>query len=192
MGIRSSEPWTHSKGGGGRPGGDGTAARRLSGRLSTSRGETASEEEAGVTAGRSIHGSQREPRRGAAEARARGRSTRGAAWRRRRHGSARRRWVSAGSIRRSARSSDPCDGRGEGGARGRAGAGLKAGDRTGTLVQRAILDHPRTDDEGVSSRDIDRDRDRDREEKRRDRDRDRKEIEIEKRREEKRNDWECC
>jgi len=159
MGIRSSEPWTHNKGGGGRPGGDGTAARRLSGRMSTSRGEPASEEEAGGTARRSIHGSRREPRRGAAEAGARGRSTRGVAWRRRRgstvveagtggHGSARRRWVSAGSIRRSARSSGPRDGRGEGGARGRAGAGLTADDRTGTLVQRAILDHPRTDDEG--------------------------------------------
>ena len=110
MGIRSSETWTHSKGGGGRPVSDGTAARRLSGRMSTSRGETASEEEAGDTARRSIHGSQREPRRGAVEAGARGRSTRGAAWWRRRgsavveagtrgHGSARRRWVSAGSIR---------------------------------------------------------------------------------------------
>jgi len=64
------------------------------------------------------------------------------------HGSARRRWVSAGSIRRSARSSGPCDGRGEGGVRGRVGVVSTADDRTGTLVQRAILDHPRTDDEG--------------------------------------------
>ena len=64
------------------------------------------------------------------------------------HGSAQRRWVSAGLIRRSARSLSPCDGRGEGGVRGWAGTVLTADDRTGTLVQRAILDHPRTDDEG--------------------------------------------
>jgi len=51
-------------------------------------------------------------------------------------------------IRRSAHSLSPCDGRGERGARGRVGAVLTADDRTGTLVQRAILDHPRTDDEG--------------------------------------------
>ena len=56
--------------------------------------------------------------------------------------------VSAGSIRRSARSLGPCDGHGEGGARGRSGAGLTTDDRMGTLIQRAILDHPRTDDEG--------------------------------------------
>ena len=102
MGIRSSETWMHNKGGGGRPGGDGTVARRLNGRMSTSRGEPASEEEAGGTARRSIHGSRREPRRGVAEAGARRRrgsavvdtGTGG-------HGSARRRWVSAGLIRES-------------------------------------------------------------------------------------------